>query len=104
MVESDFTTVKWIVDVDFKQYYHMSISRVNIRVEYLNVTTNWKLISIQLMGYTLIWHSSWDLVGITNSVNNLFKNLVERECIFSAYWLKATKTIVIWSQTLCELL
>lgn len=54
MVESDFTTVKWIVDVDFKQYYHMSISRVNIRVEYLNVTTNWKLISIQLMGYTLI--------------------------------------------------
>lgn len=73
-------------------------------MQYLYVTTKRKLTSIKLIGYTLIWHSSWDLVGILNSVDNLCTNLLEHKCIFSACWLKANKNVVIWSQTLPELL
>lgn len=60
---------------------HIWKAYAGILLEYLNMTTNRKFISIQFIVCTLIWHSSWNLVGILNSVDNLFKSLLECNCI-----------------------
>lgn len=63
---------------------HMHIWKIyaGIILEYPNMTTTRKFISVQLTGCTLIWHSSWSLIAILNSADNFFKSLLEYNSIF----------------------